>query len=131
MISCNEACGPKLELFANSGISWQWKWRLLCYEGPPSLAKPCLVNTYALLKLALLIFNGNNAKQTDGNESSHAKERVCSSNPNIRDKFPSRNANVADSAEGFEINLGLKERVILLNPRKPTLNYQFVVVFKK
>lgn len=47
-ISCHEACGPKLELFAHSRICWQQNWWLLCYKGPP--LKSCLVNTYALLK---------------------------------------------------------------------------------
>lgn len=33
---CKEACGLRLELFANSRIAWPKEWHLLCDESRPS-----------------------------------------------------------------------------------------------
>lgn len=62
-----------------------------CCVMKASLLKPCLVSTYALLKLAQQIQSGNNASLADGNDCRDAREPVCSSSLNIRDRFQSKN----------------------------------------
>lgn len=60
---------------------------------------PCLVHTYALLKLAQIIPSGNSASTTDGREHRHAREPLCSSGLNIRDRALSKNLEMAGCPE--------------------------------
>lgn len=56
-------------------------------EAAPS--KPCLVSTYALLKLAEHVLCGHAASLTDGPECKPARESVCAMSSQLRlDSFP-------------------------------------------
>lgn len=72
---CKEACGLRLELFANSRIAWPKKWHSLCDESCPS--KTVFGQHLCPAEAGTAHPCGHAASLTDGPECNPARKSVC------------------------------------------------------